>query len=87
MLTNLDFAINLKQNPPSSLEYPELANSERVLPLTSNKTHPPHRISRISQQRAGSAIHLKQNPPSPLEYPPIRLPLGTATPKNLGGCF
>jgi hypothetical protein len=42
MLTNLDFAINLKQNPPSSLEYPELANSEWVLPLTSNKTHPPH---------------------------------------------
>jgi hypothetical protein len=64
MLTNLDFAINLKQNPPSSLEYPELANSERVLLFTSNKNHPP-----------------------PLEYTPIRLPLGMATPKNLGGCF
>jgi hypothetical protein len=40
MLTNLDFAINLKQNSPSSLEYPELANSERVLLFTSNQNHP-----------------------------------------------
>ncbi len=29
MLTNIDFAINLKQNPPSSLEYPELADKYR----------------------------------------------------------